>query len=68
MSRIYLIGTPSGDVRLVRADTRQQVLSHVAAQMFNISVASQNDLVKAITSGSSVEDYKEADQANFEFY
>ena len=67
MSRIYFVGTPSGDVRLVRAKTRQQVLSHVATHMFNISVATQDDLVKAIASGSSVENYKEPDQADFEF-
>ena len=66
MSRIYIVGTPSGDVRLVRCKTRQQALSHVANHMFTVRVATQDDLVKTITNGSSVENYKDADQADLE--
>ena len=66
MSRIYIVGTPAGDVRLIRCNTRQQALSHVANHMFTVRVATQDDLVKTITSGSSVENYKDADQADLE--
>jgi hypothetical protein len=46
----------------VKASLRQQALSHVANTLFTVRVASQDDLVKALTSGATVENYKEADQ------
>jgi hypothetical protein len=64
--RIYLVGTPSGDVRLVKASVRSQVLSHVANSMLTIRVATQDDLVEAISSGKSVENAKSPDQTEID--
>lgn len=46
--KIYLIAD-NENVRLVRANNRQQALRHVAATHFTIRVASQDDLVKHLT-------------------
>jgi len=61
--RIYLVSTPDGTSRLVSASLRQQALSHVANSMFSVRVASQKDLVEALTAGTKVENYKDTDQA-----
>jgi hypothetical protein len=61
--RIYLVSTPDGASRLVSASLRQQALSHVANSMFSVRVASQQDLVEALTAGVKVENYKDADQS-----
>ena len=63
--RIYLVGTPSG-ARLVRASARSQALSHVAHAQFTIKVASQDDLVQALTGGVKVENYRNPDQQNLD--
>jgi phosphopantetheine adenylyltransferase len=60
--RIYLVTTNDGKERLVKATQRQQALSHVANSLFTVKVASQDDLVKALTSGTQVEQYKQPDQ------
>lgn len=60
--RIYLIGTPSGEVRLVKAGIRSQAISHVANSMLTIRVATQDDLVEAISAGKSVENAKTPEQ------
>ena len=52
--RIYLIASNRG-VRLVRANTRTQALNYVASQELTVRVASQDDLVKYLAEGSSVE-------------
>ena len=62
--RIYIVGTPNGDIRLVRASLRQQALSHVANSTFTVQVASQDDLVDAVTKGVTVESYKAPEQAD----
>lgn len=54
--RIYLVNGPQGN-RLVRAGMRQQALSHVANSTFGIRVASQDELVAALTAGIKVEQY-----------
>jgi hypothetical protein len=64
--RIYLVGTPSGETRLVRASVRSQALSHVANSMLNLRVATQDDLVEAISKGCSVENAKAPDQMEIE--
>ena len=61
--RIYIVHGPQG-TRLVKASLRQQALSHVANSTFNISVASQDDLVKAITEGTKVEQYRAPEQSD----
>jgi hypothetical protein len=60
--RIYLVGTPDGKIRLIKAALRQQALSHVANTMLSVRVASQDDLVAEIGKGTPVEQYKNFDQ------
>ena len=64
--RIYIVGTPTGETRLVRASIKQQALSHVANSTFTVRVASQDDLVQAVTKGVAVENYKAPDQAELD--
>lgn len=64
--RIYLVGTPSGDIRLVKASVRSQALSHVANSMLTLRVASQDDLVEAISKGCAVENAKAPEQAELD--
>jgi hypothetical protein len=59
--RIYIVGMNDG-VRLVRASNRQQAVSHVARQIIVAKVATQDELVKHITEGVAVENYKAPDQ------
>jgi hypothetical protein len=63
-TRIYLVGSsdPAFPVRLVKASIRQQALSHVAQSLFTVRVASQEDLIKALSSGIKVENARDADQ------
>ena len=60
--RVYIVGTPDQKVRLVKATVRQQALTHVANHLFTVRVASQDDLIKALQSGTQVENYKNPDQ------
>lgn len=55
--RIYIVHGPQG-TRLVKASLRQQALSHVANSVFNVHVATQDDLVKALTTGTKIEQYR----------
>ena len=64
--RIYLVGTPDGKTRLIRAALRQQALSHVANTMLTVRVASQDDLVNEVTKGTAVEQYKAPEQSDLE--
>jgi hypothetical protein len=59
--RIYIVHGPQG-TRLVKASLRQQALSHVANSTFNVRVASQDDLVDAITAGAKIEQYRVPEQ------
>ncbi len=60
--RIYLVGTPDGKTRLIKASLRQQALSHVANTMLTVRVASQDDLVSELGKGTAVEQYSNPDQ------
>ena len=60
--RIYLVGTPDGKTRLIKAALRQQALSHVANTLLTVRVASQDDLVAEIIKGTAVEQYNAPDQ------
>ena len=60
--RIYLVGTPDNKIRLIKASLRQQALSHVANTLLTVRVASQDDLVKALTSGVEIEQYRQPEQ------
>jgi len=61
--RIYIVKGPQG-TRLVKASLRQQALSHVANSTFTIHVASQDDLVDQITSGTKIEQYRAPEQVD----
>jgi hypothetical protein len=60
--RIYFVGTPDNNVRLVRATNRQQALTHVANSLFVVRRASQDDIVDAVSSGVRVENYRDPAQ------
>lgn len=56
--RIYLVTAPDGVQKLVKAGQKQQALTHVAVSTFQVKVATQDELVAAITAGHAVEEYK----------
>lgn len=56
--RIYLV-TQGATARLVRATTPAVARSHVARTEFEVRVATQDDIVMAITDGSIVEETTE---------
>jgi hypothetical protein len=60
--RIYTVGTPDGKVRLVKATSRAQALSHVANSVFVIRVANQDDLVYNLSKGVMVEYVSDGEQ------
>lgn len=64
--RIYLVGSADKSVRLVRASTPQQAISHVAHSQFTVRVPTQDELVAAVSSGVSVENYKDYNQIQLE--
>jgi hypothetical protein len=64
--RIYIIGTPDNKVRLVKASTRAQALSHVANTLLTLRIASQDDLVKSLGDGVEVENAKSPDQVEMD--
>lgn len=54
--RIYIVNGPTG-TRLVKASVASQAISHVAKAAFSAKVASQDDLVQALSDGIKVEVY-----------
>ncbi len=65
-NRIYLVTSLEGDVRLVKATAPYQAITHVAKQLFAARIASQDDLVTALTDGIRVETYGETSQAELD--
>jgi hypothetical protein len=61
--RIYIVNGPQG-TRLVKASLRQQALSLVANSTFNVHVATQDELVEALTNGYKVEQYRAPEQGS----
>jgi hypothetical protein len=59
--RIYAV-YHGNQARLIRANHRAQALAHVAQSTFNINVASQDELVKILSTGATVESVRDADQ------
>lgn len=49
------------ETKLVRATTKAQALAHVARGEFSVGVATQDQIVEAMTAGVSVQDAKEAE-------
>ena len=65
-TRIYIVGSLDGTIRLVRASTPHQAISHVAHSQFTVRVPTQDELVGAVSKGVTVENYKDANQADLE--
>ena len=65
-TRIYLVGSLDGSVRLVRASTPHQAISHVAHSQFTVRVPTQDELVGAVSKGITVENYKDVNQSNLD--
>jgi len=59
--RIYIVRNTHG-ARLVKANLRQQALSHVASTEYTVRVATQDDLVQQLTVGAKIEQYKDPEQ------
>jgi len=59
--RIYIVQSNQG-TRLIKANLRQQALSHAANSTFTVRVASQDDLVKQLTAGTKIEQYRAPEQ------
>jgi hypothetical protein len=60
-TRIYLVNGPTG-TRLVKASVASQAITHAAKSAFTAKVASQDDLVEAVSNGVKVETYGETAQ------
>lgn len=58
--RIYIVNGPTG-TRLVKASVASQAITHVAKAAFSAKVASQDDLVEALSKGTKVEVYGESE-------
>lgn len=64
-TRIYLVNGPTG-TRLVKASVASQAITHVAKSAFSAKVASQDDLVLALSNNIRVETYGETAQAELD--
>jgi hypothetical protein len=60
-TRIYLVNGPTG-TRLIKASVASQAITHAAKSAFTAKVASQDDLVEAVSNGVKVETYGESIQ------
>jgi Trm5-related predicted tRNA methylase len=56
MSRIYYVSAPDFGRHLVRANTPQQAVALIAKEMFQVRVASQDDIVYEISHGNKVKE------------
>jgi hypothetical protein len=65
-TRIYTVGSTDGAIRLVRASSPHQAISHVAHSQFTVRVPTQDELVSAVSKGVTVENYKDDNQAQLE--
>lgn len=63
--RIYLVST-GNTTRLVRAAHRAQALTHVARSTHAVRVPTQEELVKAVSSGVGVENAGDYEQMTLE--
>jgi len=64
-TRIYIFTGPTG-TRLVKAAAPSQAITHVAKSEFDARVASQDDLVQALSNGVKVETYGDTAQSELE--
>jgi hypothetical protein len=64
-TRIYIVTGPTG-TRLVKAAAPSQAITHVAKSEFDARVASQDDLVQALSDGVKVEIYGDTAQSELD--
>ena len=64
-TRIYIVTGPTG-TRLVKAAAPSQAITHVAKSEFDARVASQDDLVQALSDGVKVEIYGDTTQSELD--
>lgn len=60
--RIYLVKTPDGTTRLVRATVRSQALAHVASTLMEVRIPTPEETFAAGAAGIKIEDFKNPDQ------
>ncbi len=65
-TRIYIVTSTDGATRLVKATVASQAITHVAKSAFSAKVASQDDLVQALSNGVKVETYGESAQTELD--
>lgn len=61
MSRIYIVAdtaNPNDGIHLVRAATQAQAVNKVVSDRYSVRVASQDDIVAALSGGVKVVDAK----------
>ena len=63
--RIYIVGHGT-TIRLIRASHRAQALGHVARSIINVKVASQDELVEALSRQIVVENATDGDQGELD--
>ena len=63
--RIYIVGH-GNTVRLIRASHRAQALGHVARSIINVKVASQDELVEALSRQIVVENATDGEQGELD--
>jgi hypothetical protein len=63
--RIYIVGHGQ-TIRLIRASHRSQALGHVARSIINVKVASQDELVDALSRQIAVENATEGEQGELD--
>lgn len=64
--RIYLVGTPEGEHRLIRAQSRQQAVWYVAQGKYLVRPAGQDDLITLLEKGVKVESVNPQEQQSLE--
>ena len=64
-TRIYLVNGPTG-TRLVKATVASQAITNAAKSAFTAKVASQDDLVEALSNGIKVEAYGDSAQSELD--
>lgn len=64
--RIYLVGTPEGDHRLIRAQTKQQAVWFAAQSKYLVRPAGQDDLISLLEKGVKVESVASLEQQKLE--
>jgi hypothetical protein len=60
--RIYMVSSEDGE-RLIEASSKSQAISFVANSQFDAEVATQSELVRLISTGTSVEGMDESTEA-----